>query len=700
MSRRGSTRLAWLLFAGSAALSVLGIWLGFLNGYGEAADSVAVVVLAALPFPLIGALIATRHPTNAIGWIFSGVGVFQALNVSGFQYARYAIVTNPGSLPLGAAAGWFAFWTWMPSISLLVTFLLLLFPDGRLLSRRWRPVAWLACAGIGLVVVGAAGGAAALSGPELVSEDASNTPAIATFVVASGACFVLLAAVASVASLVLRFRRSQGEERLQLKWFALAGAFGFMSVAVQFLPAFEPSLWGDLLLGAGLLFIPVAAGIAILKHRLYDIDVVINKTVVFGALGFFISAVYITIVVGVGTIAGAAGKPNLTLSIAATAVVAVAFQPMRERVQRFANRLVYGERATPYEVLTRFSKSMATVVSVEDILPEIARHTAQGLGARRVRATVRLPAGERTASYPQGATSQGHVTETIPVTFQDAQVGEITITKGPSESLTAQERKLLEQLAAHSGVVLHNYTLAFELRQRLEELALQAEDLESSRARLVSVTDTSRRAIEQAIRQGVESRLIVIRRELQAAERVMKIDPSNAASLLDWLAAQTTETLEALRDLARGIYPPLLADKGLIVALEAHIRKIGLGTSMRIDEGLASKRFERAIEATGYFCIREALDNAARHAAGAPVRASIEDHGDHLTFSVADEGPGFDRNAVSFGQGLQSMADRLAAAGGELKVRSSPGRGTMVTGSLPLVRQEDDAAQVGLELAR
>jgi signal transduction histidine kinase len=467
----------------------------------------------------------------------------------------------------------------------------------------------------------------------------------------------------------------------------------FLLVSIPFTSDPTPPLWAQLISGVANLsyaLIPVAAGVAILKHRLFDIDIVINKTLVFGALAAFITAVYVGIVVGVGTLVGSGGKPNLALSIAATALVAVAFQPVRERVQGWANRLVYGQRLTPYEVLTRFSRSLGALVSVEDVLPQIARHTAEGLGAELVSVTAYLDSGKEVVTYPEARFRGVEGDETMTVTYRNEPVGEIAVVKMGAERLNSQERRLLDQLAAQAGVVLHNYRLAMELRARLEELSAQDADLRDSRQRLVSAADTSRRIIEREIREGVERRLIGIAADLEAAETTLKHDPDATTVLLEGLAERTNQTLEALRDLARGIYPPLLVDKGLIVALEAHIRKIGLDVTLNVDQNLVEARFKRSVETSCYFCLRETLDNIARHAAGAHAWVDITRQANRLTFSIRDQGPGFDSGEPGPGRGLQSMRDRVEAAGGELTIGSAPGRGTTVTGWIPLQASEEE----------
>jgi len=301
-----------------------------------------------------------------------------------------------------------------------------------------------------------------------------------------------------VVSLVLRYRHGDSEQRQQLKWF-IAGVglfvFGLLAGGIT---AWPPPM--VVAANVGLAALPVSIGIAVLKYRLYDIDVVINRTLVYGALALFITAIYVAIVVGIGALIGSGGRPNLALSIVATAIVAVAFQPVRERIQKVANRLVYGKRATPYEVLSQFSERVAESYAADDVLPRMARVLADGTGA--VRSDVWLRSGDllrQASSWPQDsdptepARIVGGALPDVPgaarvveVRHQGELLGALTVTKRQGESLTPVEEKLLDDLASQAGLVLKNVGLTAELMQRLEELR-------ASRQRLVAAQDEERR---------------------------------------------------------------------------------------------------------------------------------------------------------------------------------------------------------------
>jgi signal transduction histidine kinase len=702
--------LAWLTFGATAVVFAVTVVLALTN---EATDSGVVaqrdsatlgsifLFLAWLSFGAVGLLIASRLPRNTIGWIFLAIGLCWELWWFGANYLQYGVVTRPGAVPSPALLGALTTWLWAPAIGLMGTFLILLFPDGKLPTERWRPLARLCV--VALIVVSLTdllqpGTFANIGFPGVQNPLGLDALAGVMKVLDVSIALIPICMIGCAISLIQRFRRSHGIARVQLKWLAAAAAavaisyLVFLIVSIPFTSDPTPPVWAQLvsdITNLSYALIPFAAGVAILKHRLFDIDIVINKTLVFGALAAFITAVYVGIVVGVGTIVGSGDKPNLALSIAATALVAVAFQPVRERVQGWANRLVYGQRLTPYEVLTRFSRSLGALVSVEDVLPQIARHTAEGLGSELVSVSAYLETGNEVVTYPDVPAGGIRTGETITVSYRNEPVGEITVVKIGGERLNGPERRLLDQLAAQAGVVLHNYGLAMELKARLEELSAQDADLRDSRERLVSAADTSRRVIEREIREGVERRLLGIASDLDAAETTLRHDPEATAVLLEDLAARTNETLEALRDLARGIYPPLLVDKGLIVAVEAHIRKIGLDVTLNVDPELAEARFDRSVETSCYFCLRETLDNIARHAGGAHAWVDINRQSNRLLFSVRDEGPGFDMDQPGARRGLQSMRDRVEAAGGELRIESARDQGTTVTGWIPLEASEE-----------
>jgi signal transduction histidine kinase len=651
-------------------------WLSNLSGI---VVSVGVLVFVVV-FATVGALIASRRPENPIGWLLSATAFAYAL-------ASVSIVLGPS---WRRYSDWLGNWIWLLGIALGITFVLLLFPNGHLPSRRWRPVAWFAGVALGIFVVGSA------LAPGVI--DGSDPPSVNPFGLGGtlghavfgamrvvGMFGILLGAVLSLASLVFRYRSGDRIEREQLRWLIFAGLLvilGFLVSGLVGAMISDPTATdvSNAISSIVVSTVPVAIGIAILRYRLYDIDVVLNKTVVYGALAAFITGVYIAIVVGIGALFGRGGQPNVALSILATAVVAVAFQPVRERVQRFANHLVYGKRATPYEILSEFSDRLGGAYRTEELLPRMARILAEGTGAART--GVWLVSGAQLrpdAAWPEDAPPQSSLPlepfpeSFIPVRHQGELLGGLSLEKRPGEPFTATEQKLVEDLAGQAGLVLRNVRLT-------EELLARVEDLKASRQRLVAAQDEERRKLERNLHDGAQQQLVALSVKARLAQQIVHGDPDKVGQMLQQIQADTSDALENLRDLARGIYPPLLADQGLVTALEAQARKAAVPTTV---EGDGIGRFGQDVEAAVYFSCLEALQNVAKYAGASRASIVLSSGNGSLTFTVTDDGRGFDPTSTGYGSGLQGIADRLAALGGTLAVQSSPNRSTTIEGRLP-----------------
>jgi signal transduction histidine kinase len=397
---------------------------------------------------------------------------------------------------------------------------------------------------------------------------------------------------------------------------------------------------------------------------------------VFGLLAAFITALYAVVVGGIGAIVGA--KSSTVLSFAAAALLAVAFQPARDRARRLADRLAYGKRATPYEVLAEFSERMSESYATEDVLPRMAEILRAGAGATsagvwlRVGSTLRpeAAAGEPLERAPvaiEGDTlpefSREHAVE---VRHQGELLGTLSVLMAPADPMTPAKDKLVRDLAAQAGLVLRNVRLIEELR--------------ASRQRLVAAQDEERRKIERNLHDGAQQQLVALSVKLRLTEQLAEREPAKAKEMLAALQTDTSDALENLRDLARGIYPPLLADRGIAAALEAQARNSAVPTTVEFTD---VERYTPEVEATIYFCALEALQNIAKYAAASRARIRIGHDDGHVTFEIEDDGAGFEAAKIGYGTGLRGMADRLDAIGGSLEVRSAPGRGTTITGRLP-----------------
>jgi signal transduction histidine kinase len=672
VSTRPGAKLAWGSLALSTGLSAAAVYLvltlpASVPTAERPTNTDFTYALLALAFAVLGAFLAPRRDGNRVAWMACVIGL--GISLAGFAAvydlaARYGPADGYPFSQLFLRAGNVG---WDVGLGITVSFLPLLFPDGRLLSRRWRPVAWLAGIGIALLALGDSlppiPGAGGIGGAIL-----------------SVAFFALLAVtLAIIASLILRYRRADPGERLQLKWFMTAaivvGVALALQVVLQVLGVTVPGL--DIAYSIVLLGLPVSIAIAVLKYRLYEIDVVINRALVYGALAAFITAVYVGIVVGIGALIGSRGQFNLGLSILATAVVALAFQSVRTRVQAVANRLVYGYRATPYEVLTQFSHRVAGTYANEEVLSRLARVLAEGTGATVASVWIRsgnerIPA----ATWPESALplAPGPTDRVAQVRHQGETLGELTAKKRPGEPFTSVEEKLFNDLAAQAGQVLRNVRLTSELQARLRQISEQAAELRASRQRIVAAQDAERRRLEGNIHDGAQQHLVALAVNLRLAATLAKRDPANARRSLKELESQTAEALQTLRDLAQGIYPPALRERGLAEALGPHAQVTADGVG----------RYDSEVEAGVYFCCLEAIQNATKHAKASSVRVNLREQNEQLLFSVIDDGVGFDPKEASAGTGVQNMKDRVASLGGRLSLESQPGGGTIVSGLLPL----------------
>jgi len=706
MTATTARRLAWILLAVGLLLAGGTLFLVSLNAPVARAfdDYQPIEITLAITFSLVGALVASRRPANRMGWLFLAAGIDSGILGLTRQYYTRSITAGP--LPLAVWAAWLQNWIlFLLFPTGLALFLFLLFPNGHLPSRRWRILAWLA-GGMSLVLAVLIILDPATIQPRDDLRGVANPTGVAAFhgftSGAAGAPLFLLGLsllVASVVAVGIRLRRARGEERQQLKWFAYAGLTTVVSVVGVVLASLVfPNLPGAVfdiptMLGFGIA-IPVACGVAIFKYGLYEVDIVISKTVVVGVLAAFITAIYVGVVVGVGALIGS--KSNVALSILATAIVAVAFQPARDRARRFADRVVYGKRATPYEVLSEFSERMGGTYGVEDILPRMARVMAEGTGARRAEVWLAVGSSMRLGGSwpsPTAASAEDAGPTEIPrphgdgelPEFRDATLatavrhdgellGALVLEKPPADPLTPAEQKLVQDLASQAGLVLRNARLTAELVARLQEL-------QASRQRVVAAGDQERRRIERNIHDGAQQQLVAMALKLRLANALAERDLERARGMMAELETDMTQALDDLRDLARGIYPPLLADQGLVAAIKSQARKAPLDVTVEASD---VDRYSQDAEAAVYFCVLEALQNVAKYSGATQARVRLHGSPDHLEFEVGDDGLGFDPATARRGAGTTNMHDRLSALGGDLDISSAPGRGTTVVGRVPV----------------
>lgn len=647
--------------AREAALAVIALGVGGLVGSGWALGfhlDNAHNGLLAVSFTAVGLYVVRMRPGHREGWLFVAVGTLQTVIFFGRQYG-----SHQGPLPAAEWVGWIGVWPLSLTIA-LAGWTLMAFPDGCLLSRRWRlTLSGMLAVALGLALLSAlwpvdyartalfAPHPFDLPGEELA--DAWWTGARAIF---------LLFQVIWTAAIIVRMRRARGDEVRQMRWLVYAVIIDLILL-----------VGGVVVVGSpvpGLLalpLIPVAAGIAILKYHLYDIDPVIDKSIVIGAMVLVITAGYVAIVLGIGAVLPA-GRGVLWLIT--TAAVAVVAEPLRRRAQRLADRLVYGHRSTPYEALAHLSTRIDD--APEELLAGIAITVANALGAQEV--VVWVGSDDRlvpTAAWPAAADDGPRSLHELdrprwhvrPVTHHGVVHGALTVRKSAGESLSVAEDRLLSDLVAQTALVI--------VQQR------QAEQLQAAARRIVTAQDVARRRIERDLHDGAQQHLVTLGLELGVLAERATSDPALAARVKD-IRMQLLEATSELRELARGVHPTVLTEKGLEAALDALADRssIPVKVSVALDDRLAGE-----IEATTYFLVSEALSNAARHSGARLVSVCLTMTEAGLRVEVADDGCG--GATATAGGGLQGLADRLSALGGQLQVDSPVGKGTRITAVLP-----------------
>jgi signal transduction histidine kinase len=658
----------------------------------------ALLVFILLVWVGIGALIVFRQPANWAGWLFIITGTPFPLLSLAQAVMVYSLKVKPGSIPFMSAwatAGEFALYPLA-----LIPLLFLLYPDGHLPTPRWR---W--------AVIGLTGGTAVAflgfllrPGPfnnwredGIVYQNPFGVDALASgagVVIAVGTIIALISSLSAVVAIVLRFRRSTGEARQQMRLLAFVGALAGTFVVLIFVVGFiaEALSVGDdeelaifpIMLGLAaftiVIGVPVAYLIAIFRHRLWDLDVVIKKTVIFGVVAGGVTLLLFLVVLLVPAAVLGTGLTGWERGLLLIGVaIGLLMGPLRRRARRFADRIVYGGRATPYEVLSAFGERVGETYSTEDVLPRMARLLAEATGAETATVWIRVsgdlvaeaghPSVERGRRLPAPGDEMPPIEDehAAEVRHQGELLGALSVRMPANDPMNPTKERLVSDLAAQAGLVLCNVRLIEELR--------------ASRHRLVAAQDEERRKIERNLHDGAQQQLVALAVQLKLARTMLDRDPPRIGDMLEALQSSATEAIEDLRDLARGIYPPLLADKGLEAALEAQARKSSIPVVVETD---AIGRYPRDVESAVYFCALESLNNVAKYAEASRAVVRLAKSNGHLTFTVTDDGRGFDPDEAGQGTGLQGMADRLDAIGGTLDVTSAPGSGTTVTGSVPI----------------
>jgi hypothetical protein len=560
-----------------------------------------LIPAAALGSAVMGALILNRLPRHPIGWLLVAIGAATSVSVLCEIYSIwYVEAGGPGTQLAAEVTGWLALGLGGALAFALLSYLYLLAPDGHLLSRRWRYVGWLAVAG---ELVYLAGLASADPANFTGRGDPRNTGMVASMLLTSGVLLLAAALVLSIVSLVRRLGRTSGETRQQVRLFAIGASVVGVGVLILLIVQIindGRQTWGSAVpLQVSICLMPVFLAVAVLRYRLYDVDLIINRAVVLAIAVGFVVLGYTVLVVGLGRLLGQ--DHGFWPSVVATAAVAMAFQPLRGRIVRLADRLAYGARAVPYDALSELIRQLGDSPDPTTLLPAVAEAAGGAVSATRAEVTLDVDHGDaQTATWTRGDRERpaGDTTVTVEVADAAGHLGWITVTPAPGRAVRPHERDLLDDLAEQSALAFRNARLQAELAAHVTALDQRTAELAASRRRLFEAGDAERRRIERAINRDVMPDLGTLTQTLDAASAPDAAVPDPAA--IDELVAGATRALEALRELTRGIFPTMLARAGLAPALSAYLGRVQPDAVLEVDPTAAGARFAARIEAAAY----------------------------------------------------------------------------------------------------
>ncbi|MBP9502907.1 MAG: hypothetical protein KBF17_12170 [Candidatus Promineofilum sp.] len=629
----------------------------------------------------LGVVIINHRPRNPIGWIFlivSSSYVLSALVAGALLYT--SILPAPLDSLLLDLATWLGNWAWLPAQLLPLTFVFLLFPDGRLLSPRWRIIGW--AAGLGLLSLML--GLAAHPGPIADWASQPNPFGIAgaervlDSLMTVGSVLLAIGVFGSMFAIAVRFRRSEGIERARMKWLVYAAILILIAGAFTLPYWLTGNLAGGLALELSIVLtnlvtlgIAVAVTIAIVGYRLYDIDVIINRTLVYSVMTGVIILIY-SIVVGTASVFfGSSG--NWLLTLVATGLVAVLFQPIRDRLQRGVNHLLYGQRDEPFEVMARLGQSLEQTITPDSAYPTIVETVAQAMRLPYV--AIQIPrGGQRWTAGAYGIPGGDPVSYEL--THQGEIVGWLQVgRRAPDEAFNPADERLLQNIARQAGAAVHNAQLTA--------------DLQRSRQQIVAGREEERRRLRRDLHDGLGPSLASLLLEARVLRRMIRDDPAAAERLADEMQGDIRETIDDVRRVVNELRPPALDDLGLVPAIQMMADKFGrprgdgaAGTVIQVEALEAPPSLPAAVEVAAYRIIQEALTNVTHHARArhACIRLRLDRE---LHIEIADDGIGFNGSRDE-GVGLHSMRERAAELGGSLIVSRRPEGGTLVSATLPI----------------
>ena len=644
------------------------------------------------PLGAIGALSMAaalrRDPDNRCARILLASGVAAALHVATTALVRVLLVEGAPPGPVVAVGAvvpaealpwvvrvpmWVNAWVWVVAVGLAMVGLAMA-PAGRW-PRPWlRWVEPVGLVGTGVFAAGWAWAVRPLGGTLVQLNAVHGVGAVGGILLGVGGALLAVTAAGAIGAVVLRLRPGGVDEARPSRLVAVAIVL-FLVTMVALYP--WPTVWAAAS-AASLCLLVVCIGVAIATEGMFDLEVALGRAVTASVMAAFVTIGHLAVTRGTGRLLG--GDRSVLPGLAATAVVALAFHPVRLAVQRGVRRGILGVRATPAEVLSAMAARLAGATSTEEVLGEVADLLVAGTGA--VRAEVRLAAvGARDdlrltvaggdAAAPPGP---GHLHRAV-VVHEGEALGEVVLVAARTEHLAAADLRLLQQVADTLGPVLRAASLTGQLRASID-------DLRASRRRLMVAEDAVRRTVERDIHDGAQQLLLALRLKLALAATMAEGRSAGVGALLQEAADDTDAVVQELRRLARGIYPPLLHEEGLVAALRSHLRGVPLPADV-VDDGPG--RMDPTVEVALYFCCLEAVQNAVKHAAASRLEVHLWHEGAAVHLRVADDGRGIDPGEAVAGSGMANMRDRVEALGGTLRVGpSGAGGGTAVHATVPV----------------
>jgi len=658
--------LAALAVTAAVMATILAVGGGVLAVFGR--DVSILLLPAPLAYAWMGCVLLARRPGHPMGPLLCLIGLADAFATGCYAYVRYAVVHSPGSLPFSTLALWVNTWAYAPATSLGAMVLLLVFPEGRLLSRRFRPALWAALAFIPLSIAAFAFYPQNLGPLFRYRHNPYAFPRLDWLFQTCGALaigFGVVAGAGAVASMTLRCRRSDRVGRQQLKWLLAVLPFTVVSLIATLV---FPGTWSLVLaLPAGILM-PIAIGIAVTRHRLYEIDILLNRAALYGLLTAGVAGVYLAVVVVAHSLFGIQGR-GLPVQIIATVLAAAALWPLHDRVQRRVDRLFYGDRGVPYEALARLGRRVEEAADPETALNSVVKTIADSLRLPYAALELRLGDGWSPAATYGEAPSQ---VVAFPLTFQRETVGRLLVgMRSRGENLGPDDVRLLADLARQAGPAAH----VVALRRALD----------ASRAGLVTAREEERRRLRRDLHDGIGPTLAGLTLGLDTA-RARAADQPALTELLGKLKAETQRAVTDVRRIVYGLRPPALDDFGLIGSLREEVGRLqyeapALTVTLDAPDNEAPD-LPAATEVACYRIVTEALTNITRHALATKCTVRIRLDDQDLDVEVRDDGVGLPEGWRA-GVGITSMRERVTELGGDLVIEPALPHGTRINARMP-----------------